>query len=218
MASRGKHQPLPEPRLVLDTPAASTPALTLTELLEQASRSQAVAFGERPLIGECIDTHNPHLPGRLLVQARGEDGKLAAAWLPMLAELRVGAGQRVLLSKPYNWPEPIVVGVIAGLEAPTDDGEQQASEPAAAAAEPSLRLEPGQALVVHAPGGKPLLRVSATADDEARVELLPETVEFEVPGKLRLSGESVELRARSGGIDLRTDGDATVRARVIRLN
>ena len=102
MASRGKHEPLPEPRLVLDTPAPSTPALTLTALLAQASPSPPLPFGEPPPLGPSTDTPTPPPPGRLLVQVRGEDGKHAAAWLPMLADLPARAAQRVLLRKPNN--------------------------------------------------------------------------------------------------------------------
>ncbi len=217
MSERDERELLPKPKLVFDTEAAEHgPSLTLEELLEQATRTLAVDFGDRPLVGECVDTHNPHLPARILVQARGEGGKLAAAWLPILADLRVRPGQRVLLSKPHNWPEPVVVGVLAGLEPPGEDAGK-AAQPTVPS-EPSLRLEPGQGLVVQGPSGQPLVRVSATCDGEARIELLPKDVDLEVPGRLRLGGESVELRARSGDIDLRTEGDTIVRARVIRLN
>jgi hypothetical protein len=200
---------LPPPDLPDEDTHSAQPGATLEQLLELASRAQAARFGNGTLVGECLDTHNPHLPRRVLVRARDEDGKPVVAWLPVLADLRVRAGHKVLLSKPDNWPEPIVVGAIEGLEqteAPTrvDDG-------------PALRLERGQAIVITDPAGQPLFELQATADGP-RIALLGADVSIDTKGSLRIGAERIELCARAGGVDIRTDGDAIVRGRVIRLN
>jgi hypothetical protein len=203
---------LPPPKLVLEREHEDKPrSPSLEELLEEASRVQALAFGAGTLIGECLDTHNPHLPGRVLVRARIEDGTLAHAWLPMLAQLRVRAGSRVLLSKPNNWAEPVVIGALTGLEPASEIVEPSSDDP-------QLRLEPGQTLVIIGPSGRPLIRIGAADSGEPRIELLGTDASIDVDGCLRIGAERIELESRAGGIDLRTDGDAIVRGRVIRLN
>jgi hypothetical protein len=210
-AAQGR--PLPPPDLPSEELRAA-PTATLEQLLEHASRMQAARFGNGTLVGECLDTHNPHLPRRVLVRARDQDGMPVTAWLPTLADLRVRAGHKLLLSKPDNWPEPVVIGVIAGLERPEDDA-QQTSVPAPE--QPSLRLEQGQAVVITDPAGQPLLELHATIDGP-RIALLGADVSLDAAGCLRIGAERIELCARAGGVDIRTDGDAVVRARVIRLN
>ena len=41
----------------------------------------------------------------------------------MLAHLRVRAGSRVLLSKPNNWAEPVVIGALTGLEPASESAD-----------------------------------------------------------------------------------------------
>lgn len=184
---------------------------TLEELLEHASRMQAVRFGGGTLVGECLDTHHPHLPHRVFVSARDQDGAPVCAWLPVLDQLRVRAGAKVLLSKPDNWPEPVVVGVLLGLERPAEQRESVASEG------PSLRLELGQALVITGPDAQPLLQVSATAEGP-KIQLFQADVEVDLPGCVRIGADRIELHSRAGGVDIRSEGDTVVRSRFIRLN
>jgi hypothetical protein len=198
----------PEPTSGVEAISSSP---TLEELLEHASRTQAVRFGGGTLVGECLDTHHPHLPHRVFVQARDRDGVPVCAWLPVLDHLRVRVGAKVLLSKPDNWPEPVVVGVLLGLERPAERRESVASEG------PSLRLELGQALVITGPDAQPLLQVSATADGP-KVELFQADVEVDLPGCVRIGADRIELHSRAGGVDIRSEGDTIVRSRVIRLN
>jgi hypothetical protein len=209
---------LPPPKLVLEREYEGKPrSPSLEELLEEASRVQALAFGAGTLIGECLDTHNPHLPGRVLVRARTDDGTLAHAWLPMLAQLRVRAGSRVLLSKPNNWAEPVVIGALTGLD-PASESATTSEADASSGDDPRLRLEPGQTLVITGPTGQPLIRVGATDSGEPHIQLLGAGASIDVDGCLRIGADRIELESRAGGIDLRTDGDAIVRGRVIRLN
>ena len=105
-------KPVTEPAPA-DAPAAA--AVTLEELLQHAARAQAAGFGAGTLVGECLDTHHPHLPRRVYVRLQDAHGEPLAAWLPTLAELKIRKGQQLLVSKPANWPEPVVVGVLAGL-------------------------------------------------------------------------------------------------------
>ncbi|MFV8756350.1 hypothetical protein ACNOYE_37865 [Nannocystaceae bacterium ST9] len=209
---------IPTPTLPPLDAASGEPAMTLEQLLEHASRSAAARFGAGTLVGECLDTHNPHLPRRVLVRARDEDGVPVSAWLPVLADLGVHAGQKVLLSKPDNWPEPVVIGAIAGLERPSEPAPPAGAEPGQAPSDGShLRLEPGQAVVICDSTGQPMLELRA-GEAGPRLVLLHPDVALEAPGRLRVAAERIELRAREGGVDIRAEGDTLVRSRLIRLN
>ena len=206
-------KPVKEPAPA-DAPAAA--AVTLEELLQHAARAQAAGFGAGTLVGECLDTHHPHLPRRVYVRLQNARGEPLAAWLPTLAELKVRKGQLLLVSKPDNWPEPVVVGVLAGLAPEPTTAEPASHEPASAEG-PELRLGPGESLLIKGPDGKPLLQVAATATGP-ELRLLGGNAAVEVPGCLRFGADRIELNAREGGVDIRTDGDMIVRSRVIRLN
>ncbi|MBZ5709406.1 hypothetical protein [Nannocystis pusilla] len=185
----------------------------LEELLEHAAQVQAAGFGAGTLIGECLDTHHPHLPRRVFVQLQGADGQAPAAWLPTLADLRLRAGQQVLVSKPLNWPEPVVVGVLAGrVHEPASAGPTLPAESG-----PELRLGAGESLTVKGPDGRPLLQIAATVNGP-ELRLMQANTAVEVAGCLRFGADRIELNARDGGVDIRTDGDMIVRSHVIRLN
>ncbi len=193
-----------------------SPTQLLEQLLEQVTRTEAIRFGSGTLVGECLDTHNPHLPRRVLVRARDVDGKPVSAWLAVLDQLRIQPGDKLLLSKPDNWPEPVVLGVLAGLERP--DAPDVADRPeASSGGDPQLRLESGQSVVITNPEGVPIMSLSATARGP-RVELLAANVSFDMPGVVRIGAERIELHSRAGGVDIRSDGDTIVRSRIIRLN
>ena len=51
-----------------------------------------------------------------------------------------------------------------------------------------------------------------------RLEVSSESLEISARQTLKLSAHTIELISGDGGIELRTDGDAVVRGRFIRLN
>lgn len=195
--------------------ATDLQATTLEQLLQLASLDDAAQFGHGTRVGECIDTHHPHLGGRVLVRAYGDDGGLVCAWLAMLGHVSVRTGDRVLIQKPENWPEALIVGVIAGSRASRRARQLQAEQEPSGA--PELQLMPGRALLISGPDGRALMRLAAT-DHGPHIELLQPDVSLEASGCLRFAAERIELAAGSGGVDIRSDGDAVVRARTIRLN
>ena len=187
---------------------------SLDQLLERSARASASSLDLGvTTVGECVDTHNPHLPGRVLVQIRDRKGHQASVWLPALLGLEPRIGSRVLVTKPDNWPEPLVSGVVGGLGVKPDE----TPTPRAVHSEPRLRLELGEDLEICGPTGTPLVRVRAT-EGGPELSILTPDLELQVPGKLRMSAERIELRAQGGGLDLRSPGDTIVRSRTIQLN
>src|SRR5262245_40392841 len=66
-------------------------------------------------VGQVIDAGHPVLSGRSLVRVTDVRGRTADAWLPALRHLVLRASDRVLVSRPSNFPEAIIVGVIDGF-------------------------------------------------------------------------------------------------------
>ncbi len=160
------------------------------------------------LVGEVVDTHHPHLPGRVLVRWLDDAARIVERWLPRERHLSLRKADRVLITLPSGWSEWIVTGALARERGPLA-AEAEAAQ--------SLRLSPGETLRVLSHEGELLLTLKQ-GDDGPVIELGKGNVELAAARTLRLRGDTIELASGAGGIDLRTDGDTVVRARTIRLN
>ncbi|HEU5074333.1 MAG TPA: hypothetical protein VFU02_09170 [Polyangiaceae bacterium] len=159
-------------------------------------------------VGEVLDTHHPHLPGRVLVRWLELDGKEVERWLQRERHLSLLKGDRVLVTLPVGWNQWIVTGALG----------REAREPAVDVENArELRLGPGETLRVLSHEGQPLLSLTQGIDGPV-LQLGDGNVELKVARTLRIKADTVELAAGEGGIDLRTDGDSVMRARTIRLN
>src|SRR3712207_1009717 len=89
---------------------------TARELLEAALEGSAAGMAAtrnagnsaepRPtitVVGEVLDTHNPHLPGRVLVRFCEADGQCVERWLQRERHLSLVPGDRVLVTLPSGW-------------------------------------------------------------------------------------------------------------------
>lgn len=191
-------------------------ASTLQELLkrpeaQQACESRPESNGFKTLVGEVVDTHNPDLRGRIFVRWNTETGVRRELWLACVRGATPRKGDRVLLERPANWPELLVTAVIEG----TSLGEPVPE--ALNGQNPKLELERNAKLLITSADGQPLVEVEASTQGPT-VRLMNRDVNLEIPGKLRLRAEALELEGGRGGIDIRTEADAVVRGRFIRLN
>lgn len=189
---------------------------TIQDLLEAALEGQAAAAASEGtpnagcLVGEVLDTHNPHLPGRVFVRWLSAELKPVELWVKAERHLRLRKGDRVILTLPTGWKQWIVTGALgpelpaATPDATTDDDLE-------------LQLEPGQAVRIVNHDGSPLVTVRQGVDGP-EIQLGTGNVELKAARTLRISADAIELHADHGGVDLRTKGDAIVRARTIRLN
>jgi hypothetical protein len=189
---------------------------TFQELVEMALEGQAAeaasdtAQSSGSLVGEVLDTHNPHLPGRVFVRWFDSQLKAQELWLQAERHLRLRKGDRVILTLPAGWRQWIVTGAL-GRELPHSEPEAIESDV------PELRLEPGQGLRVLSHDGTPLITVRQGVDGP-ELQLGTGNVELKAARTLRLTADTIELHADHGGVDLRTEGDAVLRGRTIRLN
>lgn len=159
-------------------------------------------------IGEVLDTHHPHLPGRVLVSWLDLDGNAAKRWLQRERHLSLLKGDRVLVTLPLGWPQWLVTGALGrAAREPEPDSDNVRV----------MRLGPGEKLRVISYEGQALLTLSEGADGPV-LELGDGNVELKAARTLRIKADTVELAAGEGGIDLRTEGDSVMRARTIRLN
>lgn len=187
---------------------------TFHEVIEAALEGQAAnnaADGVEAagcIVGEVLDTHHPHLPGRVFVRWISAERKPIEHWVQAERHLRLRKGDRVIMTLPTGWKQWIVTGAL---------GREVERPPEEESALPELRLAPGQGVRITSHDGTPLLTVRQGVEGPV-LELGSDNVELKAKRTLRLTADTIELHAKHGGVDLRTDGDAIVRARTIRLN
>jgi hypothetical protein len=144
----------------------------------------------------------------VLVRWLDPEGATLEQWVQRERHLSLRVGDRVLLTLPAGWKDWIVTGALAReVAAPVPDAENRST----------LRLQPGEALEIESHDGVPLLRVRQGAEGPV-LELPAGNLELSAARTLRLSGDTVEIVSAHGGIDVRTEGDAVLRGRTIRLN
>lgn len=189
-------------------PASLQPEPSLLEtLLERVPENGAAAFAAHALVGECVDPRHPTLSGRVRVCLRTPAGAEVDQWLPVLQSVVVRKGDRVLVQQPANWPEPMVVGVVDGF----------AQRPMVWKPGPSVTVQPDEALQIVAANGTALAEM-IQLDGKPVLRVLHADVQLELPGKLRIAAQALELEARQGPVQIRAADDVIVQGETIQLN
>lgn len=160
------------------------------------------------LVGDCLDARHPTLLGRGLIRWKDASGGEARRWLPTLSGVVLRAGDRVVLTRPANFDEPIVMGVLDGFE-PRPEPEVTRG--------PSIAVERDETLRVTTAEGRGLLEIRQQESGPV-VKIFDEGLDLELPGRLRLSADAIELEARKGPVNVRATDDVIVRGEVIKLN
>jgi hypothetical protein len=162
------------------------------------------------LVGEVADTHHPDLKGHVFVSWRNDEGKITERWLQCVGHVAPRKGDRVLLEKPLNWPELLVSAIVEGVAGSPSEGMREGDSKV-------LELQQNERVRVVDAQGKALVDIFATSQGPT-IQFLNQDMSLDVRGKLRLSAEAIELEGGRGGVDIRTEADAVVRGRFIRLN
>src|SRR5690606_31600155 len=123
--------------------------------------------GEGMLVAECLDPRHPTLTGRVLCRITSPTGEAIERWIPTLMHLPVREGDRVLLARPQNLAEPVVVGVLDGFT-PRPEPTRTPAAVRALAADETVRFESarGEPLVEIAPGERGAVVRLLSADVE----------------------------------------------------
>lgn len=192
-----------EERSAIDELVAASPAR-----LDEAPPEQLSSL--RPgevIVGECVDARHPTLVGRLLVRWAAAGGE-QERWLPSLHGLAVRAHDRVLVSQPSNWPEPIVTGVVDGFAMRPEIPRTEALR---------IALHSDEVLRIATADDKPLVEVFASETGPV-IRLMTDGVDLELPGALRISAASIDLVARQGEVRVNATDDVIVQGENIHLN
>lgn len=160
------------------------------------------------IIGECVDDRHPSISGRVLVVWEESNGKQTEQWLPTLQGLAVRKMDRVLLQQPVNWQEPVVFGVLDGLE-DRPEADKKARH--------MLDLKSDEAVRIDSHSGQPLIEIFEQ-DNQPVVRLLSEGINLDLNGKLKISAESIDLQARKGGVAITAESDVVVKGEMVELN
>lgn len=160
------------------------------------------------LVGECLDTSHPTLTGRVLVLWNDANGKEQKQWLPTLLNLPVRKKDRLLLTKPGNWNEMIVTGVIDGFAKRPEIDRKTSGK---------ILLEQDEAIRVTSRNGQELLELLQT-DAGPVIRVLCQDTAVELPGKLKLTADSIELEAGAGSINIKATDDVCINGEMIHLN
>ena len=88
------------------------------EVIEAALEGQAANNAEGAVeaagctMGEVLDTHHPHLPGRVFVRFITSERKVQEHWLQAERHLRLRKGDRVIMTLPTGWKQWVVTGAL----------------------------------------------------------------------------------------------------------
>ncbi len=177
-------------------------------LFDEVLTDETVPAPPVALVGEVVDQRHPVLQGRARVRWQDPVGEDHEQWLACLQGLVVRGGDRVMIQAAANWPEPVVTGVIDGFARRPDQPAREAAR---------LELAADEAVTVTGQDEQPLLELRQTQDG-VRVRLLREDVDVELPGRLCLRADELELRASAGGVTIAASDDVVVEGEAVRLN
>lgn len=163
------------------TPAVAKEKLVGSNPLEQAC---ADFEAQSALIGDVLETGLFDLSGRVLVRWRTLDGVLNEHWLPVVRGLSLNQGDLVLLLRPGNWHEWLVIQALAA-------GAQPLS-PTPLSVQPTvdkrrLEIEAQDEIVLRC--GK----ASITLRGNGRVVIRGAYVESRSEGTNRIKGGNVQI-------------------------
>jgi hypothetical protein len=158
-------------------------------------------------VAVCVDDTHPVMAGRVRCKFERPSGP-ELHWIPCLLSVRPRVGDRVLVQRAVGLSRGVVAGVIDGYR-PRLDPEPRASHVRAIREDEAIRIE--------ADDGTPLVEVRTTATGPV-VRVLTRDVAIETPGKLAITADAIELRARQGGVKVAASEDVVVTGEEIHLN
>lgn len=185
-----------EPGRLLHDAASSRPGWNRDS---DAGRARPIAeAASAVLVGQCLQDRHPLIDGRYLVAFTDSTGEDRQQWLACLEGIVVQAGDRVLLVRPGNSADSLVVGVVSHGR-PRPKGDDSAT----------VVVRQHETIHVATSDGETFMTISRDGDGGPTIRLAQPDVSIDVPGKLQLAAEEISLQARN---------DVAVKGRTIRLN
>lgn len=178
----------------MNAPANPTPKSLLLEMAQT-------------LIVECIASEHPTLSGRVRVRWR-IGAEEHTEWLPSLRGLSIREGDRLLVSRPGNWDEAIVIGVVDGFARRDKPAKRAAAE---------LTLQPDEAICVRSSAGDALFEITS-GENGPEIAFGRRDVEISVDGGLRFNAKRIAMHATEGEARIEASDDVVVVGENIHLN
>jgi len=201
-----KHEaPLAEIATVEEEPAPEQDGSALARLLAAQPRP---TWPEGPVIATCTEDRHPTLAGRVRVRCENAHGHVCQAWVATLNGLVVRVLDRVLVLKLPHEIDPIVIGVVDGFSRRAEAPKRLAQV---------LELKRDETLQVNAESGQPLLQIVRNQQGPL-IRLLQTDTQIDFAGKLCLSAEAIEMRARQGAVRIDASDDVEIVGEAIHLN
>ncbi len=166
-----------------------------------------------PWIGECLDDDHPERVGLYLVAFPGEDGDpLREIWLESLVGVPVKRFDRVLLTQPLHWPQPIIIGSLG------PGFSSESPKPAFEVRENNVVVLQGNSPIqVVSHDGRKLVEIGKGMHGPT-IRICQKDAAIHLPGKLAISAAELTLHAFSGDVQIEADHDVVVQGDLIRLN
>lgn len=179
------------------------------------ARQPPVPSTSDSIVGEVVDTHHPHRPGRVCVRWRDVDALVQEHWLAYAAHVRPEIGRYVVLARPSNWGEWIVTAMLS-LTSRANHAESTPDSSPHLCDSRSVKLDENETIRVENAQGKFMFELRHTG--EQPVLSLGRDLTISLDGTLRFSADRIEMRSGAQGTDLRSEGSTVLRAPQIRIN
>lgn len=167
------------------------------------------------VVGQVVDTHHPHRPGRICVRWRDASMATQEHWLAYSASMRPEVGRHVILSRPSNWSEWVVTSMLS--QARTEGASKPALDPDTQELGTRLvRLEESEAVRIETAQGELMFELCRAGAQP--VLRLGHNLTIALAGTLRFEAERIEMRSGGQGTDLRSEGPTVLRAPQVRIN
>ena len=189
-------------QLTMDS-RASTDGKCCAENIETEIASHAI-----PTLGECLETRPNVSDSPVRIRWTEPSGAVTERWLPILRQVAVREGDRVLLLHPAGWPTLLVAGVINGFRRRPEPARQTIQ---------SIELKADEAAVIVDHEGKPLVELARSAKGLLIRPMSPD-VDFHVPGTLQIRANHITMEAERGDVRLRASDCVVAEGELIKLN
>jgi hypothetical protein len=177
-------------------------------VFDQLLAASPKTWPEGHVVATCTEERHPTLTGRIRVRCEDERGCVHENWVATLQGLSVRVSDRVLVLKLPHQPDAIAVGVV--------DGFSQRPEPPKLVTQ-ILEMKRDEALQVNAENGQPLLQIARNQQGPV-IRLLQADTQIELPGKLCITADAIEMRARAGAVRIDASDDVEIVGEAIHLN
>lgn len=166
------------------------------------------AWPEGHVVATCTEERHPSLTGRIRVRCEDARGCVHENWVATLQGLNARVSDRVLVLKLPHQPDAIAVGVVDGFNRRPETPRLVAQ---------TLEMKRDEALQVNAENGQPLLQIVRNQQGPV-IRLLQADTQVELPGKLRITADAIEMRARAGAVRIDAADDVEIVGEAIHLN